>query len=107
MNEELIRQCAREGARDYWMERHKETGSGSAKRLAEFSMEGVSDGEEDVGSAYNAIRLYHARAVAPLVEVLDEDYGELVADSTRDTVRCLLLTRIEKALAPFQQEGSK
>lgn len=113
MNEELIRQCAREGARDYWMERHKETGSGSAKRLAEYSMEGVSDGGEDVGSAYIAIRRYHARAVAPLVEAVEalgampEGFcfcsQERVGDDSKEhEVEC---ADVRKALAPLQQEA--
>ena len=38
-------------------------------------------------------------AVAALLEVADEAYGEMLADSTRDGPRCLLLTRLEAALA--------
>ena len=39
-------------------------------------------------------------ASAPeLFEALDEAYAELLADSTRDGPRCLLLTTIEAALA--------
>lgn len=38
-------------------------------------------------------------AVAELIEAADEAYGEMLADSTRDGPRCLLLTRLEAALA--------
>lgn len=39
-------------------------------------------------------------AAAPeLLEALDEAYAELAADSTRDGPRCLLLTKIEAAIA--------
>lgn len=34
-----------------------------------------------------------------LLDTLDEAYGELLADSRRDGPRCLLLTRIEQAIA--------
>ena len=100
MNEELIRQCAREAARDYWMKRYEETGSGSAKRLAEFSMEGVSDGAEDVGPAYIAIRLYHARHVAPLVEAARELEAVLTRDIGAGYAGVALL---QAALAPFEK----
>lgn len=42
----------------------------------------------------------HLIAAAPeLLEALDEAYAELSADSTRDGPRCLLLTKIEAAIA--------
>ena len=53
----------------------------------------------------NIVRSHEAQIIrmaeerAELVEVLDEAYGELLADSTRDGPRALLLTRIETALA--------
>lgn len=37
--------------------------------------------------------------VTELLEVLDEAYAELAADNTRDGPRCLLLTKIEAAIA--------
>lgn len=44
--------------------------------------------------------LVEARAgFAELIDVLDEAYAELSADSTRDGPRCLLLTRMEAARA--------
>lgn len=58
--------------------------------------------EEAEANTYSALsaRVRDARAaVAELIEVADEAYGEMLADSTRDGPRCLLLTRLEAALA--------
>lgn len=119
MNEELIRQIAREASRDYWMERYAATGSESAKKLADFSMEGACDAEDGVASAAQAIRLYHARHVAPLVEALravtpitvhnTPDYAELTFGGSQTQAMTMEPEKweaVNSALAPFQQENS-
>ncbi len=40
-----------------------------------------------------------------LLDALDEAYGELSADSTRDGPRCLLLTQIEAVIAKAEKAG--
>lgn len=98
MNEELIRQCAQEGAAKAW-EDCKDIPPAASKSLAQQARSGDLDDFEAVQAARNAIRLYHALAVAPLVEAAQKAERILAShDYETDYLR--------DALAPFQQENS-
>lgn len=91
MNEELIRQCARSGIEDWLREEYP-----SSETMA-----------------FNAIRLYHARAVAPL-EQENANLRELMerllpcAEYLHEEDENLgeLIEEVKTALAPFQQDGN-
>lgn len=65
------------------------------KRCAEEA--GMGEG------AANAIRLYHARAVAPLAEAAQALLDRYVHAIGNEGIECL---KLRTALAPFQQESA-
>lgn len=96
MNEELIKQCARE-------------------TVGRFTWPHIATAGKAEVAAADAIRLYHARAVAPLVEAASiaahvdlEEAAERASDAGLDDL-AEFLDRASKtlraALTPFQQEA--
>lgn len=111
MNEELIRECAREGAASEY------EALGLIGMASNF-LSGAMDDATDVRSAELAIRLYHARAVAPLVEALravtpitvhnTSDYAGLTFGTSQTqamTMEPQKWEAVNAALAAFQQEA--
>lgn len=100
MNEELIRQCAREGAASEY------EALGLIGMASNF-LSGAMDDATDVRSAERALRLYHARAVAPLVEAAKGAHSQLFlgVQNCGDMKEARnALEKLWEALAPFRQE---
>ncbi|MGK2286910.1 hypothetical protein [Pedomonas sp. V897] len=108
MNEELIKQCAREGAAKAW-EDCKDIPPAASKSLAQQARSGDLDDFEAVQAARNAIRLYHACHVARLVEAAQQILLHAgIADAAPEDIDGEDHEReasLRKALAPFQQEA--